>query len=50
MLGIYDEAKVAELIHLPADMKIAVLIPIGYPAISPEAPRRKEVSDLLRFI
>lgn len=50
ILGIFDEMKIAPIIQLPEDMKIAALIPIGYPGEQPEAPKRKEVSELLSFI
>lgn len=47
ILGIFEEKKLAELLELPEGQKVACLIPLGYPAEQPEAPRRKEVADLL---
>lgn len=48
ILGLYDE-NAPEVIGVPEDQELIALIPIGYPAESPEAPRRKAVSDLLSF-
>lgn len=49
ILGIYDDNKVSDIISLPADEETACLIAIGYPAISPAAPKRKDLNDVLRF-
>ncbi len=50
VLGIFDDIKVAELIELSENMEVAALIPMGYPAEAPTAPRRKSVEDLLTFL
>ena len=47
VLGIFEEKKLAELLELPEGMGVACLMPLGYPAEEPAAPKRKEVSDLL---
>ncbi len=47
ILGIYDEAKVAEIAGVPEGQKVSALIPVGHPAEEPQAPKRKEVADLL---
>lgn len=47
ILGIYDEAKVIEAAGVPEGQKVSALIPVGYPAEEPQAPKRKEVADLL---
>lgn len=36
-----------ELVELPEGMGVACLMPLGYPAEEPAAPKRKEVADLL---
>lgn len=48
ILGLYDD-NAAEVIGVPEGQELIALIPIGYPAESPEAPRRKEVTDLLSY-
>lgn len=50
ILGIFDDAKVAEAIGLEEGKSVAALIPIGYPKFAPDATPRKEVADLLSFI
>ena len=48
ILGLYDD-NAPEVIGVPEGQELIALIPIGFPAESPTAPRRKEVSDLLSF-
>lgn len=50
ILGIFDEAKAASLLELPEDRELIALIPIGYPAEEPAAPKRKPVTDLLSYM
>lgn len=51
IMGIFDEEKVAEAIHLTPGQKVAALIPLGYPeGEAPAAPKRKEAEDLVSFI
>lgn len=50
IMGIFDENEVAKVIDLPEDRGVAAVIAIGYPAISPEAPKRKEVADLVSYM
>lgn len=49
VLGIFDSNKAAAILDLPEDRDVIALIPIGYPAESPVAPKRKPVSDLLSY-
>ncbi len=49
IMGIFDEAKATEILGLSDDMDLVTLIPIGYPAVSPDAPKRKTVDELLSF-
>ena len=50
ILGIFDEKKVAEAIGLSDDLGVACIIPMGYTDLKPEAPKRKEVSDLVSYL
>lgn len=50
ILGIIDYEEIASLLNIPDTQELVTLIPIGYPAESPEAPRRKTVDDLLTVI
>lgn len=49
IMGIFDQAKVEELLQLPEDRELVALIPIGYPDETPAAPKRKTVDDLLSY-
>lgn len=49
IMGIFDEAKAASFLEVPEERELVALIPIGYPAESPAAPKRKSVEELLSF-
>ena len=49
IMGIFDRKEAAELLELPEGMDLVALIPIGYPAETPNAPKRKTVEELLSF-
>ncbi|MCR5477164.1 MAG: nitroreductase family protein [Lachnospiraceae bacterium] len=48
ILGLYDD-NAAEVIGVPEGQELVALIPIGYPAEEPTAPKRKGVTDLLSY-
>ena len=50
IMGIFDDAAVAEAIHLPEGQKVGALIAVGYAAEEPAAPARKEVEQLVQFL
>ncbi len=50
ILGIFDEDKVAQIIGLDAGQKVAALVAMGYADEAPEAPKRKSVDDLVKFV
>ncbi len=50
IMGIFDEAKIAEAISLPEGQKIGAVVALGYPAEEPQAPARKEVEQLVQFL
>lgn len=49
IMGIFDEAKAASLLALPENQEMVALIPMGYPAETPVAPKRKDVAELLSY-
>ncbi len=49
IMGLFDEAEIARLLELSEDRELVALIPVGFPAETPVAPRRKPVSDLVSF-
>ena len=50
ILGIIDEKKTAEAIGLPPEESVSAMIPMGYPAEEPNAPQRKSVEQLTRWL
>jgi len=50
ILGIFDEAKVAEIIGLEEGQKVAALVAVGYADEEPAAPKRKSVDELVKFM
>lgn len=49
IMGIFDREKAETLLELSSDRELVALIPVGYPAEEPAAPRRKYVSELITF-
>lgn len=49
ILGLFDDEKAAAILELPEDREVAALIPMGYAAETPAAPRRKPVEEILTF-
>ncbi len=49
IMGIFDRAQGEALLQLPEDRELMALIAAGYPAESPEAPKRKTTEELLSF-
>lgn len=50
IMGIFDEDGISKLLQVPEDQELAALIALGWPDIEPEAPKRKTVEQLLRYI
>lgn len=49
IMGIRDGEKLRELLSVPETETVVSVIALGYPAESPERPKRKAVSDITRF-
>jgi len=49
IMGIFDDDKVAELLEIPEGREVIALIPVGYPAETHVAPRRKPVEEMITF-
>ncbi len=47
IMGIFDEAKVAEVVGVPTGQSVSALIALGYAAEEPQAPKRKSSDELL---
>ncbi len=45
--GALDHDKAKEILRIPDGYEVVALIPIGYPAHEPKAPKRKEISEFV---
>lgn len=50
IMGIFDEEKITEILHIPENQEVCALIAVGYTDEAPEAPKRKSVDELITFI
>ena len=48
IMGIFDDT-LSDVLEIPEDRELVNIICIGHPAESPEAPKRKSVSDLIVY-
>ena len=47
VVGLFDHDRAGKLINLPEGVELVSLIPIGYPAKTGSAPKRREVSEFM---
>lgn len=50
IMGIYDEDKVPALLKVPEEQMVTVLVAMGYPTETPEAPNRKSLEDKVQYV
>ena len=50
IMGIFDRPALTGLLQIPEDRELVALIALGYPAETPDAPKRKGVADLLTYM
>ncbi|MDO9566257.1 MAG: nitroreductase family protein [Candidatus Desulfaltia sp.] len=49
IVGLFDHDRAKEILNVPAGYELVVLIPMGYPAITPLAPKRKEIKEFTHY-
>ncbi len=49
IMGIYDEDRITSFIELSENQYVTAIISLGYPAESPEAPKRKRLEEKVRY-
>lgn len=49
VVGLFDHQKAAEAMQVPSGYELVTLIPLGYPAKSGSAPKRREVSEFVHY-
>ena len=47
IVGLFDHDRAAARLKVPAGYELVALIPLGYPAKSPSAPKRREVDEFM---
>jgi len=49
IVGLFDQEKAADIVNVPDGYELVSLIPMGYPAKKPSAPKRREVREFLHI-
>jgi nitroreductase len=49
IVGLFDHNKANEVLGVPDGYDVVTLIPLGYPAKAPSAPKRREISEFTHF-
>ena len=49
IVGLFDHDRVGEVINLPANHEVLVLIPLGYPDQNPKPPKRRERDEFVHY-
>ena len=47
IVGAFNHAQVEKILVVPSGYEVVALLPLGYPAHAPSAPKRKEVSSFV---
>ncbi|MEJ5300084.1 MAG: nitroreductase family protein [Thermodesulforhabdaceae bacterium] len=49
IVGLFDHNKANEILGVPDGYEVVAMIPVGYPAKVPSAPKRKEISEFTHY-
>jgi nitroreductase len=49
IVGLFDHNKTKEILGVSEDYEVVSMIPLGYPAKDPEAPKRREISEFTHY-
>ena len=49
IVGQFDHNKAKAILGVPEDYEVVAMIPMGYPAKTPEAPKRREISEFTHY-
>jgi nitroreductase len=49
IMGAFDEAKMKELLHVPEDRRIFIMLAVGYPSGTARTKVRKELNAIHSF-
>jgi nitroreductase len=48
-IGAFDEKKVKDLLHIPDDVRVVSLLPLGYPSAIPQSRPRKSLDEVVMW-
>jgi nitroreductase len=48
VVGLFDHDRAGRIINVPQEVELVALIPMGYPAKTGSAPKRREIADFVR--
>jgi nitroreductase len=49
IVGLFDHDRVGEVMKLPAEHEVVVLVPLGYPDQQPSPPKRRDSSEFVHY-
>jgi len=49
IVGLFDHDRVGEVVKLPTEHEVLVLVPLGYPAQEPSPPKRRDMSEFVHY-
>ena len=49
IVGLFDHNKVKGILGVPEDYEVVTMIPLGYPAKDPEAPKRRTINEFTHY-
>lgn len=49
IVGLFDHESAGKILKVPDGCELVTLIPMGYPAKTPSAPKRREIADFTHF-
>ena len=48
-IGAFDEKKVKEILHIPENVRVVALLPLGYPSDIPRTTARKSLAEIVMW-
>ncbi|SFN10900.1 nitroreductase family protein [Thermodesulforhabdus norvegica] len=49
IVGLFDHDEAKKILQVPEGYEVVVMIPVGYPAKVPSAPKRREISEFTHY-
>ncbi len=49
MVGLFDQDQAAKVLQVPQGYELVTILPLGYPAQTPKAPKRREIGEFTHY-